>query len=336
MPFVSRPLVLTMIAIVAAFFVPSPTYAQTAKPKIGVSVDEWKFGAVDQGEIREGKVIVSNSGSAKLLIKKVGVTCGCVSTSIGSEVLDVGQTTELKIKLDSNRVSGEISKEVFIESNDPERPSATIRVVGSIQPVWTVSTTALNFGPLDVDAVGTQSFKITVVPKRTVKIEKITTSTPLLVVDQKPFSSPDGSTGFDCTVRLGPGVPLGTFIGKVDVVTDFGALAMRSISVQATVLGEVAVNPDKLAFGIVKTGESKVQKFRVLERKSTKLAIEKVTCTDPTIATKLVEVEAGKIYDIEVTYTPGQSRNNFGRIYVFTNVESQRVVSIAFSGSAGH
>src|SRR5574337_1811259 len=78
-------------------------------PQIQLSLESYDFGQVQATDKVETTVMVSNAGGRPLEILKVTTSCGCTKAQLGSETLQPGQQTALKIIFDAASHSAESS-----------------------------------------------------------------------------------------------------------------------------------------------------------------------------------------------------------------------------------
>ncbi|MDE3743921.1 DUF1573 domain-containing protein [Maribacter polysaccharolyticus] len=105
--------------------------AQETKAKI-----EFKTETVDYGQIIKGSDGVrvfefTNTGDAPLIISKVSSSCGCTIPKKPDEPILPGETGEIQVKYDTNRV-GPIRKAITVISN-AETPTKVLKIKGEIK-----------------------------------------------------------------------------------------------------------------------------------------------------------------------------------------------------------
>ena len=96
---------------------------------------EFKTETVDYGEIEKGSDEVrvfefTNTGSAPLIISKVTSSCGCTIPKKPEEPILPGETGEIQVKYDTNRV-GPIRKAITVLSN-ADTPTKILKIKGTV------------------------------------------------------------------------------------------------------------------------------------------------------------------------------------------------------------
>ena len=108
-------------------------FSQPAGPKI-----EFKSNVVDYGEIIKGSDGIRiftfiNSGDMPLEITKVYSSCGCTIPKKPEAPIALGETGEIQVKYDTNRV-GPIRKTITVNSNAAGTPIVSLKIKGTVQP----------------------------------------------------------------------------------------------------------------------------------------------------------------------------------------------------------
>ena len=106
-------------------------YAQDKK----VAKIEFKTEIIDYGTIEKGADGVrvfefTNTGNAPLIISNVKSTCGCTVPKKPKEPIMPGETGEIEVKYDTNRVNP-IRKTSTVISN-AERPTVALKIKGLV------------------------------------------------------------------------------------------------------------------------------------------------------------------------------------------------------------
>lgn len=99
---------------------------------------EFKAETVDYGEIEKGSDGVrvfefTNTGDMPLVISKVSSSCGCTIPKKPEAPVMPGETGEIQVKYDTNRV-GPIRKAITVISN-AETPTKILKIKGSVKAV---------------------------------------------------------------------------------------------------------------------------------------------------------------------------------------------------------
>lgn len=108
----------------------------SSKPEIVLEMDQYDFGDVVNGEVVNLDISVQNEGDAPLLVDSVSTSCGCTKASLDSMSIPPGENALLHIEFDSGahgpELTGELIRQVFVNSNDPANPEVVVELAANI------------------------------------------------------------------------------------------------------------------------------------------------------------------------------------------------------------
>ena len=127
---------MNMKKLAVLLFVGMLSWGVSAQEK--VAKIEFKSETVDYGEIERGSDGVrvfefTNTGNAPLVISKVSSSCGCTIPKKPEAPIQPGETGEIQVKYDTNRV-GPIRKAVTVISN-ADTPTKILKIKGTVKGV---------------------------------------------------------------------------------------------------------------------------------------------------------------------------------------------------------
>lgn len=102
-------------------------------PKIKFNENSWNFGNVKAGKILTHVFKFTNIGDAPLVIGQVRTSCGCAAALVSKKEIPPGKAGEIKVTFNTRGYSGELSKYVYVDSNDPKQPRKELTVSVSIE-----------------------------------------------------------------------------------------------------------------------------------------------------------------------------------------------------------
>ena len=106
------------------------------QPKISVAESNLDFGDVVNGEVIIREVSIENKGQADLVIEAVSTSCGCTQATIDPMTISPGSSGTLTIEFDSGAhgpdLTGELIRQVFIATNDPDQPETVLELAANI------------------------------------------------------------------------------------------------------------------------------------------------------------------------------------------------------------
>ena len=108
------------------------------EPDIRLDQSQIDLGQVVNGDVRSFEVALLNQGDGDLVIESVSTSCGCTSAQAVPTTLGAGERGVLQVTFDSGahgpEEHGQVMRQVFIASNDPDQPEAEFRFTADILP----------------------------------------------------------------------------------------------------------------------------------------------------------------------------------------------------------
>lgn len=90
------------------------------------------LGDVPNGEIATRDVVVRNTGDGILVVGGLSTSCGCTTATLEPMQIAPGESGVLHIEFDSGahgeELTGPLVRQVFLNSNDPAQPEATVEL----------------------------------------------------------------------------------------------------------------------------------------------------------------------------------------------------------------
>lgn len=109
-----------------------------SQPQIIVAENNLELGDVVNGNIVERDVSIQNNGQADLSIEAVTTSCGCTQATVDPMTIPPGGSSTLHIEFDSgahgSELTGELIRQIFIASNDPQQPEVVVELAANILP----------------------------------------------------------------------------------------------------------------------------------------------------------------------------------------------------------
>ena len=105
-------------------------FAQEKVAKIEFKTDTIDYGTVEKGSDGVRVFVFTNTGNAPLIISDVKSTCGCTVPKKPEGPIMPGQTGEISVKYDTNRVNP-IRKTITVTSN-ADTPTVALKIKGEV------------------------------------------------------------------------------------------------------------------------------------------------------------------------------------------------------------
>lgn len=105
------------------------------QPAIELPQTAYDFGDIPQGRVATIQLPVRNVGQKDLHIQSVSTSCGCTSAQVEPMTIPPAGEGTLTINYDSglHPDKGPIFRIIYIASDDPEMPEATVEIRANVQ-----------------------------------------------------------------------------------------------------------------------------------------------------------------------------------------------------------
>lgn len=101
-------------------------------PRLGVEPASFDFGRVLQRKTLSKEFSLHNYGTEDLLIESVSTTCGCTVAEGYAKVIKPGDSTPLRVALETRSFTGRVERKVLIRTNDPTTKLFEVRVEATV------------------------------------------------------------------------------------------------------------------------------------------------------------------------------------------------------------
>lgn len=102
-------------------------------PRIVFEESQWDFGKVKEGAVLTHNFVFRNNGDSSLIIQRVKTSCGCTAALASTQEIPPGQKGEIQVKFHTRGYAGNVSKFIFVESNDSDQPRKRLVVSADIE-----------------------------------------------------------------------------------------------------------------------------------------------------------------------------------------------------------
>lgn len=236
--------------LVLAFLLSLPVLAQdpaaaagdAPAPKIVVPETVFDFGTRESTEVVEHDYVIRNEGNLSLEILSVRASCGCTAVKPSQNVIAPGEEATVQARFDLRGRNGMQIKTITVNSNDPNTPTVTMQLKGTIVNALSAQPSSIFFGRVEPGAVRTRPFEI-VSGKGPIQIVEYRTTHPGLVVT--PVAAEPGADGMKhrFELALDSELPEGNINGSIFVKTDMENQPDLSIPVAAYIVAPLAPAP---------------------------------------------------------------------------------------------
>lgn len=150
-----------LLGVMAAALALVPLQAQQ-KPAIKFKENSWDFGKTKQGTVLTHVFRFENAGDATLIVRNVRTSCGCSAALISNKQIKPGKKGEIKVTFNTKGYEGAQTQYLYVDSNDPKQPKATLTVKAAIdvppRPKIELDRYSIDLGPLlESEGIETQA-----------------------------------------------------------------------------------------------------------------------------------------------------------------------------------
>ncbi|MRR57762.1 MAG: DUF1573 domain-containing protein [Deltaproteobacteria bacterium] len=202
--------------MVATLTASSPVWAA---PRLTFDNPAFDFGKVTQGKTVEHAFTFRNTGDAPITIQRVGSSCGCTVATPSSQVIHPGKSGEIKAAFDSSDFRGEVTKEVFVYTANPQKPSHTLTMKGMVVEEIVITPNQLNLGDVKPGVRKDGILKIENKGNRVLKIKAVRSILPQMTASSDKKVLRPGETAA-IRVSLTPKGDRRFINGYITIVTD--------------------------------------------------------------------------------------------------------------------
>ena len=303
-----------------------------ARPIIALSTDSYDFGTVAQGTKVVHEFQITNKGSADLVIERLAASCGCTATQLSAPTIKPGASEKVRVTFDTSGFMGDKTKSVLIASNDTNNPEVAVTLKGRVLSSFTLEPAHVDFGEIFPSLPLTSRRKevtFSVAEGTDLQITKISSLSKYLVASPVVSSANKATV----TIEILPTVPQGEFRDRVIFELDGGRRASVNVPVNASVKGDLRLNPGTLSFGVLE-GDGLVERRVQFENKSSSpINIESIATSHSAISASMIEVQPGRQGVLVVKVDPRRVSGELkGTVDVTTNHPRESVISLNVSG----
>jgi hypothetical protein len=106
---------------------------QKAGPSLAIETEVWSFGTMERGRTATGTVSIANVGRDTLRLRLYS-TCDCLSARPEQARIPAGKKLTIDLSYMGDEIEDPVTKTVFMDSNDPERPRLAFKITGTVTP----------------------------------------------------------------------------------------------------------------------------------------------------------------------------------------------------------
>jgi hypothetical protein len=322
----------------------------TATPGLAIDQDlTYDFGVASLGERGSHAWTIRNTGQRDLeLWLEKAPSCGCTVTSLANgqrQRIPPGGSMEIMLEWRTRKTNDVFAQAATIGTNDPARPSFTLRISGRAYEPVVASPDSVSFYPLYNGEMRRADIAVFSPDRPDLAISEVVSSRPdLIAVASRPMTPDElarlrAKAGYRLGVEIKPGMPMGVLSETLVVHTNHPARPTLNIRITGVVTGPITAAPSRLSIPIggAQEGASREVMLLVHDGRETRFdVLHRPGAVGVSIAP--VDAPAGKRrYRLTVTATPG-GRADRVRDFITVKTDHPRVslvrIPVSFTGAA--
>lgn len=229
---------------------------------------------------------------------------------------------------------GKKEKTITVTSNDSAQPTITLKVSTDVVVVLDLEPGRIPFGQIKKGLETVRYAALTGDDKDKTKITSVESNNQSIKVETN-LGGFDNDKQKQVKVTVLPGMKTGRFNEKITLRTDHKEAKELPLYIMGEVLGNIAVTPNFINFGMLEKGKSAERVITLKATSDASFKVQEIKSTIPEIVTGLETIEAGKEYRVHVTL-----KENFtgeilrGQIVIKTSDKDQQNIEINAFGRA--
>jgi hypothetical protein len=249
--------------------VPEPTIElhrnEGPPPKLEVVGDKYhNFGAMVLDTKGTHTWEFKNVGAGPLDVWLEETTCSCTVATFAADpakaktgekkkvTIAPGGSTPIEVSWEGHKW-GRFGQTATLGTNDPDNPAVMLTILGLIiAPVDVQPSETIAFPDISTEEAHRATLTIISPDRPELKLTRIATSKPgLIVVEVQPMTAEElgqkkVKSGYNLTVEIKPGMPLGRFTEDLMIDTDHPKRPGMKLTIAGNAIGPISVVPDRV------------------------------------------------------------------------------------------
>jgi len=187
--------------LLAVALLAAQTVGAAAGSRIVFDDPLFDFGTIYQGDPVAHTFRFKNAGDAPLKLLAVHDSCGCTTTSASAKEVAAGGAGELTVAVHTALLRDKILKHVYVDTDDPATPRATLTLEGFVRREVDVLPTGVYLGSVPVGQSTAREVEIRPLEVKSFRILAVASDKEAIRVSQ-PEPITDGRGGYRLTITL--------------------------------------------------------------------------------------------------------------------------------------
>ncbi|HEV3259196.1 MAG TPA: DUF1573 domain-containing protein [Gemmataceae bacterium] len=329
-----------MVAVMALVLGPTAALAQYT---VSTSLADWAnkmfqgvdrhhdFGSVPRGAQLYFRFPLKNIWTVPLQIMEVRASCGCVTPTVSTQLLERGGTGYLDVTMDAHRFVGPKTVTVYVKVGPQYTNTATIQVSANSRQDVVFNPGQISFGVVPRGQAPTQTIDVEYAGSLDWRVsEVITNGAPLDVKLEELYRRP-GQVGYRIRATVQAKAPPGPIKQDLLLRTNDPASKEVPVLVEAVVQAPLAIKPDRVDFGQLKVGD--IVPKHVIVSGSKPFKILAIDGLGDGIQADL-PAAAAAVQVVNLKYQPAKAGELKRQLHIKTDLDGEAPVTVTVEGTA--
>jgi hypothetical protein len=256
------------------------------------------FGTVPRGPTLQHHFRIKNNTGQVVVISAVRVSCGCVSATALTNVLQPGESTAVLARMDTTRFVGVKNVTIFVTFARPNLEEVRLWVQANGRDDFLVSPDSLAFGVVKRGAGPERSVNLTFYGNNYSQVTEVKTDSNYLQASVKEVSRQASQVDYQLNAKVRADTPAGRWYSDVWLTTNNPGIPKIRVPLTIEVESALTVSPDAVVIGPLKANEEGERK--VIVRGTKPFKIVKTNAEEVGLAIKTNSEDAKTIHVLTV------------------------------------
>jgi hypothetical protein len=290
------------------------------------------FGGVAHGAQLYHRFQMTNIWAVPLELVSIRTSCGCVTVTPSTQVLQSRETGYLDVTMDARRFTGAKTVNIYITVGPQYTSTATLRVSANSRADVVFNPGQINFGVVQRGQTPMQTIEVEYAGVLDWKVNEVDKSgAPVDVALEQMYRRP-GQVGYRIRTTLQADAPAGLLRQELLLRTNDPVTPMVPVLVEATIQAPLTVKPNPLKMGSAKLGETVSRRMNVFGPKPFKIVA--IDGLGDGVQADIPQAVA-PVQTVTLTYQPAKAGELRRQLQIRTDLPGQAPVTVTIEATAG-
>jgi hypothetical protein len=284
----------------------------------------YPFGNLGPEQMVQHTFVLTNASDRVVQIGNVRLGCGCLTSTLATNCVLPGGTTELTAVMSLAGRKGYQRKPIYVESDGGPGVPLKLEFEGNVVPPIEVLPEGIHFGAQAVEGDLDRDVMVVAMGKSSFQIKKVKSSSPQFSAEVETV---EAGKRYRLKVKCKGPRSFGTCTASVHVETDHPAMPGLDVPVTVFVTGDIVAAPATLILIEAATNTPRPYYVHVYSPGKKAFKIEKVTAPREDIETRVTAIAPDR-YRVELS-VPGKVEELNGKpLRIETDMASMKEVVV--------